>query len=89
MCVRGGVDICGYTGREDTMRTTAITRIKAKEETHLPLAREIAVTRRDAKEERVELGQLFRRDDRVRRLGWRVHLREDVFGQRLGDPGQR
>ena len=46
---------------------------------HLPLAGEVAVTRRDAEEEGVELGELVGLDDRVSGLGGRVQLVEDVL----------
>lgn len=47
--------------------------------THLPLAREVAVTRRDTEEESVVVCELVRCDDGVRRLGRRVQEFENVF----------
>lgn len=45
----------------------------------------VAVTSGDTEEEGVELGELVSSDDRVLRLGRRMHLVQDIFGQSLGD----
>lgn len=53
----------------------------------LPLRGEVAVARGNAEEEAVVLGERggVREDLDVRGLGGRVHLGEDLVGERLGD----
>ena len=53
--------------------------------THLPLAREVTVTRGDAEEERVELCELGGIDEGIIRLCGCVHFLENLLRERLGD----
>lgn len=56
---------------------------------YLPLAGEVAVTRRDTEDEGVELGELVGLDYGIIRLRGGVHLGEDFLGEGLSDPGEK
>jgi hypothetical protein len=56
-----------------------------KKGTHLPLCREVTVTSRDTKKERIESGEFLGVDDFVVGFRRRVHLREDFLREGLGD----
>lgn len=46
--------------------------------TRLELRRHVTVARRDAEQERVVFEQRIRAGDRIVRLGWAVHLFQDI-----------
>ena len=56
------------------------------EETHLPLAWEVAITRRDTEDECVELGEFVGGNDGIVLLGRCAHLIEHLLREGLRDP---
>ena len=80
---RGGRD---EHGRELARERAGRPELAGRVPERLPLGGEVAVAGGDAEEEGVELGEVAGREDRVRGLGGRVQLGEDVLGERLGDP---
>lgn len=78
----GGVDESLQTASQ---RNISIT-WTGDDGTHFPLRGEVTVTSGDTEEECVKGGKLRGGDDFVVRLGGRMHLREDLLGEGLGNP---
>ena len=60
-----------------------------KDETHLPLGREITVTGRNTKQVGIEIGQLVNRNDGVGRFGRGMHFCQDLSREGLWDSRSR
>jgi hypothetical protein len=78
----GGDEHAGVLARKRALRPELASCVEER----LPLRGEVTVASGDAEDEGIEVDEVARLDDGVVQLRRRVHLSEDLLGERLSDP---